>query len=474
MRNVTRGLWALMLGSTLSLTAGGCGKLDSGGEGSETHWLLTCDSDEDCGVGQCLCGVCTLPCASLRDCPAPLDQCATSTPGGDVCGQALCGSSEAKTSTQALSVGEPYPTHRYPTCEHGRQTSLTNIDVGFRKDGPPPWDPARVVVPDHPSGFLLFGGETGMFYRVASNGDFVRELAPPTPGRPDLRFDDAEALDDGSVLLSGREHDAAWVGKVDASWHLLWERKIETPTAIETQVAALPDGGAAVLTFTGTREVADDHDVWEATDIHWARISSAEETLWQQQAPMRALGSSLPRALAVSGVLINIGVPQADGFYLSTLSLDGRELSRLTAAPGTQLSAIKALPNDELAVLRQDGLLLLDEMAHVVLEQSLSDELFIGSDLGFDAARNELLVVGETADVGNGGFIGAVDMTGRAVWRMRREPWPPGPNDLSEANRYGGALDSVAVDRDGNAVAMGAFPSLWLSMTWVGAEACGG
>jgi hypothetical protein len=48
--------------------AGGCGRADSPRLDSETHWLMSCDTDLDCGAGRCECGVCTTACASSADC----------------------------------------------------------------------------------------------------------------------------------------------------------------------------------------------------------------------------------------------------------------------------------------------------------------------------------------------------------------------------------------------------------------------
>jgi hypothetical protein len=48
--------------------ASGCGRADSPRLDSETHWLTTCQSDRDCEVGSCECGVCTQNCASSADC----------------------------------------------------------------------------------------------------------------------------------------------------------------------------------------------------------------------------------------------------------------------------------------------------------------------------------------------------------------------------------------------------------------------
>jgi hypothetical protein len=50
--------------------ASGCGRADSSRVDSETHWLMSCDTDLDCGAGSCECGVCTTACASSADCSA--------------------------------------------------------------------------------------------------------------------------------------------------------------------------------------------------------------------------------------------------------------------------------------------------------------------------------------------------------------------------------------------------------------------
>lgn len=75
-----------MLGA--AALAGGC----SDGQpqiGTETNWLGTCVADADCGIGECLCSICTLACdaeATCRATPTP-SACSTNGPGL----QALCG-----------------------------------------------------------------------------------------------------------------------------------------------------------------------------------------------------------------------------------------------------------------------------------------------------------------------------------------------------------------------------------------------
>jgi hypothetical protein len=63
-------LRALLLTTSLVgfQAASGCGLVASDGTGSETHWLMRCDSDADCGVGLCGCGVCTKSCSEDREC----------------------------------------------------------------------------------------------------------------------------------------------------------------------------------------------------------------------------------------------------------------------------------------------------------------------------------------------------------------------------------------------------------------------
>jgi len=46
----------------------GCGRAESTRVDSETHWLMSCDADVDCGAGSCECGVCTESCVTTADC----------------------------------------------------------------------------------------------------------------------------------------------------------------------------------------------------------------------------------------------------------------------------------------------------------------------------------------------------------------------------------------------------------------------
>jgi hypothetical protein len=87
--------WARILLFAIGFTAlvGGCGRTTGGGDGSETHWLTACQATSDCEQGECLCGVCTVSCDSVRDCPAPLNVCLAQTPDGAECVERICGGS---------------------------------------------------------------------------------------------------------------------------------------------------------------------------------------------------------------------------------------------------------------------------------------------------------------------------------------------------------------------------------------------
>lgn len=79
-----------ILGLAAMAFGGACSTKASSGKGSETSWLSGCMSDDDCQVGQCVCGVCTVPCAANTDCPGGTgpETCAASE---STAFSALCG-----------------------------------------------------------------------------------------------------------------------------------------------------------------------------------------------------------------------------------------------------------------------------------------------------------------------------------------------------------------------------------------------
>jgi len=78
------------------LLASGCGGNAADGRriGGETNWLVTCNSDSDCGAGQCLCNVCTVSCATDASCSdgPPESRCTAASELAASCGEALSAS----------------------------------------------------------------------------------------------------------------------------------------------------------------------------------------------------------------------------------------------------------------------------------------------------------------------------------------------------------------------------------------------
>src|SRR4051812_50162097 len=74
--------------------AGACHDESGPSAGTETNWLGACERDAECGVGQCVCGICSLACTTDADClpEGPQAVCATAD---SAAAQAVCGGSAA-------------------------------------------------------------------------------------------------------------------------------------------------------------------------------------------------------------------------------------------------------------------------------------------------------------------------------------------------------------------------------------------
>jgi hypothetical protein len=116
---------------------GACGQARSRHTDSETHWLLRCDSDLDCGERSCECGVCSKSCVASTECASlgisnvecvPSASCesgadASSSSTGAVCllpcdvdadcselgAGATCRSQRCEVSESVLGAGEAIP-----------------------------------------------------------------------------------------------------------------------------------------------------------------------------------------------------------------------------------------------------------------------------------------------------------------------------------------------------------------------------
>lgn len=62
--------WMLAGVLAFTLHANACAKSENPPDNGQTHWLQSCDDDDDCGDLSCECGVCTILCASDDACTA--------------------------------------------------------------------------------------------------------------------------------------------------------------------------------------------------------------------------------------------------------------------------------------------------------------------------------------------------------------------------------------------------------------------
>lgn len=59
--------WVAVLSVGWSVATFGCGETD-GKSSTETNWLKTCSTRDECGALDCVCGVCTQACQAVGDC----------------------------------------------------------------------------------------------------------------------------------------------------------------------------------------------------------------------------------------------------------------------------------------------------------------------------------------------------------------------------------------------------------------------
>lgn len=98
------------------IVAGACQDQSRAGAGTETNWLETCERDAQCGVGTCVCGVCSLACTTNADCSpeGALAVCATADSSA---AKAVCGDSP----TVAMCL---------PSCDAGQLCATGQQCVG--------------------------------------------------------------------------------------------------------------------------------------------------------------------------------------------------------------------------------------------------------------------------------------------------------------------------------------------------------
>jgi len=444
-----------------------CGRTRAGGEtGSETHWLVGCETTADCRVGQCLCGVCTEPCRVALDCPAPLDVCSEAPPAQrDGCETAICTSS-APGEIEATLEG----VQRVDACSAGRATSL-------------------VLLAGRPTAMSVFGnGSLGFvvadfldrLQRVSIAGRPGDAAAQPSELLPTIsRF---LPLANGSALLAGSVADFdgfhGWVAQVDANWSLQWERQLDPTPAAATDVVALPDGGAVVLSFLEENQPDGTEKAFEAV---WTRISSTGAVLWQRQESFQGSAYGVAwgtDALALTDTLeLRIAVTTKDGGRVIFGSLDGDKEVRALEVDLTTFAHVVALPEGRFALVSDDShVAVLDAAGGLVWQRDYANktgefEQNYTHGLAFNVARQELVLVGGGGNSRDGSWMQALDLDGNPTWELSLLPqvWP-GEGNPPLSSGHGPRLSDVAVGPDGSLLATGT-PGDFVYL-WVGGGSC--
>jgi hypothetical protein len=463
-----RGVGSVALIVGLVLQA--CAKTDTGGgSGSETHWLATCETDADCQVGACLCGVCSVACSTSNDCPAPLDQCLDRSPDGVQCEQLICQRATPAQSPEASgSQGSPL-VQVIATCDGERPTNLARVmttPAEVLED--PGIGAGSHVVPKTGGGFLLVDGQ-GAVTHLTSAGSFVRKLAAPFER---VRVTDVALLADGSAYFAGSKDERAWVGRVNSSWQPSWEKPLPYVPSYVVDVETLPDGSALVA-GTGTlptlRSEPSETYVASWTNVSTAGVVAYEKTITYEGA-FNEHGS-----LAVSSTGFYVALATTAGIMLVRSDFDGNysTLPPLNDGVGWEVRDVRGLPDGRVALLTGGGLLLADDTG-VLEEFQFQEGVEVPRALEFDATRGELVIAGGYSSEGGreGTWLKALDMSSATAWELQRAAWPAGVADASLANVYGDLLYDVAVDEAGNIVAIGTFAQMHVNVLWVGDAQC--
>jgi hypothetical protein len=466
------GRFAATLGVTIAVgvVLQACAKTDAGGDsGSETHWMAKCEQNSDCERGECACGVCTVACRTVDDCPAPLDVCLDARADGVQCRQLICQSSTAGPSPETSGSRESQLQQVIATCDSRRSTNLARVmttEAQLLED--PGIGVASHVVANVGGGFLLLDGK-GAVTRLAADGSFVRKFVAPVEG---VSVTDAAVLPDGSAYIAGKTPDGAWLGKVDANWRLGWQKQLSYTPSNYVDVELLPDG-SAVVASSGRLPVLPGAEPSEAYVAFWARVSTdgivAYEKALTYEGAFNGLGM-----LAVSGTGFHVAISTLLGITLISSDFDGNYTSQsLSEYVGYEIADVRALPDGRVALLDRTQLLVADDTG-VLWQYPLEPEVEHALALGYDSARDELVIAGgyRDEDTQAGTWLRSLDISRDTTWELRRLAPPPGLDDASQMGVYGDLLYDVAVDEGGNFLGLGTFRSRHVNVLWVGNTAC--
>jgi hypothetical protein len=338
-------------------------------------------------------------------------------------------------------------------------------------------------------GFLLWNGDAvgdGVL-GLSHDGQLLRNHRQPSDLSPLLNA--IRPLAEGSLLLAGSVEDFdglhGWVGKIDAAWNLTWETQL-AHTFDTSDLVALPDGGALVRggSFSDPDPPYGEFRPTRPADEWWVRIAATGEVLWQRSVALTLptnVGGRPRKLMALTpDNQLRIAVVTADGTKLIVGALDGTSEVLSLDTTMADVKSLLALPDGRLALAGNDSagqprLALLEADGSLAWERSYGslDQLGRGTELNafaFDAARNELLVVG---NVMRGSWMLAVSLAGDVDWELQRKPSLTNfDGDVLRVRPGDGPeLTDVAVAADGTVLASG-FSNRGLVYFMVGAGSC--
>jgi hypothetical protein len=385
------------------------------------------------------------------------------------------------------------PTRSFLTsCDDGRPTALVVARDLYGM---------TQAVADGDGGFLLFGSNTAGkgVVRVDHAGHIVEVLDGPVEK---MLLEGASPTGDGGAIVSSREFsvlspeaDASTViSKMDPTWQVVWQTQIGPLGTGGSEVRALPDGGAIVVSYvSGLNDDAENASAAtttrsEQSGVFWRRLSPTGALLWEHRATYEppgvwASGWWSNQSFVIDDEHIRLVVGTRDGLLLLSGSLDGAEEPPrlLDTRLALSLVGVAALPDGRLAVLSErDGAV----VTMVGADGLVLWEKAYGRDHGVEpfgiatnAARSELLLSGSSRGTDFGTqrtWLMATDFAGETTWSLERAPMALEGTDgnVREVDvTQGPAVLGLAIAPDGTAVGAG-YTGFELTYFTLGSEVC--
>lgn len=433
-------------------------------EGTESHWLVACESDAQCGSGSCLCGVCTTTCESVYDCPHPLDSCGEEglSPSGKTCkeakGQRLCTVHDEATLQNVSAL----KTTVVEACDERRPTRLGYASgvLGNR----------RAAAAGDGTFFLFYPGtQTQDVVRVDTDGHVLQQLAVPSDRVGSIT--DLIVLPSGTVVVAGDAPDTsgpkAWVGALDVNWNLVWEQTLGGAGGAQVDLALLPSGdffAAAVAQWPDVLDLPEE----QRQDVLLALLGEEGDVRWEKS--LRFSGydgfSWGERRLTLSGEEARVVVPTEDGIRVVVGRPDGTtdDMALDTTLAGG-VSGVTALPTGRFAVASygkaQGGAVIavIEADGSVAWEQVYEKAGSAApSAIAYDSKRKQIVLAGDYRADGDEArtWMIATDLEGEQQWQLVRDPQRSGSEDAhidGVAAGEGPTVAGLAIDPDGNIVA---------------------